>query len=700
MPQSGGIVIPLQQAGPAFQGGVEITEFEDGSVEIAPLQAQAKASTGRFDENLAEILSDQALTELATEVLEGVEADIQSRQPFMDNYAEGLGLLGLKIETAANVRGQKRNVSRVGHPLLLEAVVKSQSQARGELLPSAGPCKGQVIGESTEELDQLAQNFEDDLNYYLTQIDKGFYPDTDRGLFTCYFGGNLFKKVFVDPLTERPISRSIQVEDLIVSQDATDLHTALRVTHRHFPTPNLIKRLMLSGAYIDVSLAPAQTITDTVKTKKNEVLGTQPQSNRQQDQQHTIYETYLDFSFEPYGHKEKGQKQGQSFPYKVSIDKDSRQVLEVRRNWKEGDKLFNKRQRFVHYGLIPAFELLCLGYVHLLGNQTKALRAIWRLMIDAGMFSIFPGGLKAKSMRTDTNEINPGPGEFVDIDIGPFDDIKQGFMTLPYKDLSPVLMQFAEAIQQDAQRLGGTADIEIGEGRANVPVGTMMSMIEASTQVMSATHKRLHRAMSEELSLLKELFADNPKALVEMARAPARAEYTAQEMQSVEIVPATDPNVPSQIHRNMVATALVTLAQGDPAMDKRAVVVHALRTIGIADPDKYYPPANPNAGPPPDPKLIAAQMQTQLKEKELAMDAQDGQRKAAEELAQNAQQDRSDRMDAQLQREAIASKERIEQQKSEDARLKLHADLVKSDAQLKHDREQASADRQFSPKEF
>ena len=48
----------------------------------------------------------------------------------------------------------------------------------------------------------------------------------------------------------------------------------------------------------------------------------------------------------------------------------------------------------------------------------------------------------------------------------------------------------AEVIGQDAQRMAGAVDMEVGEGRANVPVGTIMAMIEQQTQVMGAVHKR------------------------------------------------------------------------------------------------------------------------------------------------------------------------------------------------------------------
>src|SRR5690606_25807552 len=144
-----------------------------------------------------------------------------------------------------------------------------------------------------------------------------------------------------------------------------------------------------------------------------------------------------------------------------------------------------------------------MGYLHIIGQHARTLTALWRIMIDAGMFSNFPGGVKLKGSRTDTNQIRPAPGEWVEVDGGAgVDDIRKLLMAMPYKDVSAVMLDMCRMIEDDARKLAGTVDLEAGEGRTNVPVGTIMAMIEQQTQLMTAVHKGLHAAQQEELILL------------------------------------------------------------------------------------------------------------------------------------------------------------------------------------------------------
>lgn len=645
-------------------GALSVEVAEDGSVTIGPSAKSQPADSGKFDANLAE---GRDCADVAEYVLQGIESDIQSRSEFIQNYTKGLELLGLKIEDSTNVRGQKRNISRVNHPLLLEAIVRFQAQARAEMLPAAGPCKVSNIGGSTEAQDQLASAFETDMNYYLTQVDRGFYPDFDRGLFGLGYGGNLFKKVYRDPIRRMPTSRSVQVEDLIVSQDEADLDNALRVTHRIYMNRVVLKRMQLAKAYRDCDLGTPSFQVNPAKAKQNEILGMSNMPQRPQDAERQIYECHTDLDPEEWDlPKEKGCPEGMPLPYIVTIDESSRQVLAIRRNWKKGDPEWRKRRRFIHYGLIPSFDFLCLGFLHLLGNQTRALRAVWRILIDLGMFSSFPGGIKAKSMRTDTNEITPGPGEWVDIDLGPFDSIKDGLMPMPYKEPSPVFIQLAEIIGADAQRLGSVPEMEVGEGRTHVPVGTMMTLIEQATQTMASVHKRMHTAFADELGLLKELFSEDPSALSRLARNPARKWEVAEEFMSLNLAPASDPNVPAQASRNMQATAIVSLAgQAPPGLyDLRAVNLRALRSIGVTDAETLITPPQAAAAPPPDPAIEIKKQELALRQQELAFKQSDSQRKAAHELVENQQQDKHKQLELGLEQARLHFQDKQSQRES------------------------------------
>lgn len=668
--------------------GVGITINEDGSVEIGPPESpELDPASGKFDENLADKLDSGTLSSVAEDIIEGVQADLMSRSGFIENYNKGLELLGLKIEESTTTRTQKRNVSRVGHPLLLEAVVRFQAQARAEILPAFGPCKVAEIGGSTEEQDQLASDLESDMNYFLTQVDKGYYSDFDRGLFALGFGGNLIKKAYHDPIKRLPLSRSIQIEDFIVSENASDLYDAQRKTHRIFMTAGEIKKMQFAKAYRDIEIGDGQFSNDPTKQKQGDIIGVAFSQNRQQDQEHEIYETYTDIDPARLGYKEKGAPEGLPLPYIMTIDCSSRGVLALRRNWKKGDPQFCERRRFVHYGLIPSFGFLCLGYLHLLGNQTRALRAIWRILIDAGMFANFPGGMKAKSVRTDTNEISPGPGEFVDIDIGPFDNIKDAFMMMPYKDISPTFIQLSEIIGQDSQRMGGLPEMEVGEGRTHIPVGTMMSMIEQATQTMVSVHKRMHSAMQEELSLLKELFSEDPDALARLARDPARKWTVGAEFDNLNLVPASDPNIPSQTHRVQQATALVSLSQSQVGMqlyDQMAVQKRVLKAIGMNDWQTLVHPASPQQHQP-DPKTVAAQLDAQGKAAQLQADQQENQRKAAHELAQSADEQQARKQEAQLELFQLHTQKEIASEKAETERLRFAHDFASAHQDRQHE---------------
>lgn len=678
--------MPTTDPGP---DGVGITINDDGSVEIgAPDTTQEVDANGdKFNENLAERIDPGLLSSLANDLIEGVNADMTTRQGFIDNYNKGLDLLGLKIEEATTARTQKRNVSRVGHPLLLEACVRFQAQARAELLPAIGPCKVMTVGGASEDEDQTAYSFESDMNYFLTQVDKGFYLDMDRGLFALGFGGNVFKKAYHDPIKRIPMSRCIQIEDFIVSENASDLYDAQRKTHRLWMTKGELIKMMHVGAYRTVPINDGSFNSDSTKSKQGDIIGVSFQGQRTQDQEHEVWEIYTDIDPERLGLREKGAPKRLPLPYIVTLDKNSTEVYAIRRNWKKADPQYEERRRFVHYGLIPSFGFLCLGYLHLLGNQTRALRAIWRILIDAGMFSSFPGGLKAKGVRTDTNEIAPGPGEFVDVDIGPFDDIKSAFMLMPYKDVSPVFIQLSELIMQDSQRMGGIPEMEVGEGRTHIPVGTMMSLVEQATQTMASVHKRLHAAMQEELTLIKELFLEDPQALTRLSRNPARQWSVADEFADLNLVPASDPNIPSQTHRVQQSTALVALSQGPTTAmlyDQMAVQRRVLKSIGINDwPSLLHPPTPPQ--PQQDPAAQAKMAEMQLKGQQLQQDQQENQRKAAHELVETHQQAQESAAQRAFDAHELQVKQQMEREKQQTERLRFAHEFADQQVERQHE---------------
>lgn len=683
------------------EDGTQMEELPDGSVIIGvEIGGDDSADSAdpvetNFDDNLALSMSPVDLSNLTNDLLEGIENDISSRRQLVETYTKGLDMLGTKNEDRANKQTRK-SVSTLRHPLLLESVVDFQSGALGELLPASGPVKIQLIGGDNAESDEIARQFEEDTNAYLTTGAPEYYPDMDRGLFNLGYGGTIFKKVYYCPIRRRPVSDCITLVDLIVSENATNLDTALRTTHRSKMMLPDIRRMHHSKIWRSINLGTPAPAYDPADQKIKTLSGLSPSlAQRPRDTPYEILECYTDIDPGEYGLPAEGD--GLFLPYRVTMEKDSRQILEIRRNWKEGDEQYKKRQRFVMYGLVPAFGFLCLGFLHLLGNQTRALTAAWRIMMDGGMFSNFPGGVKVKGTRQTTNEINPGPGEWAEVDTGPMDDIRKALMPLPYKDVSPVMMQFTELVAKNAGGISGAVNMQTGEGKANVPVGTIMAQIEQQTKVMGAVHKRLHKAQSQEFNLLKELFEEYPESLTAWAKNPART-WTTEDIQKYQMIPASDPNVPSQIHRTMLATALVALADQNPDIyDKVATHKRALRSVGVNDVDQLIhqaPPPPPPPVPPPgaqnDPAKMAA-----VKQKEV-----DSQRKAATQI-QDAKE-RQQELQANLANDAAdrQSQENIAKMKEDTERMRLAEESLQSNREHAMQATQTTEPRKFSSDTF
>jgi hypothetical protein len=684
-----GLVDPEPQPNP---GDLVVSVPEDGKGVTVKIHQppRPKSLSDGFDENLAERpeLSNQ-LSSIAEDILEGIDADLASRQGFIDNWIAGQELLGTMIETRSDTKGQKRNVSRVRDTTMLENIVRAQSQARRELLPAAGPCKVEEMAGSDEQDDDLAADFTTDFNYILTKGMPEFVPGLDRGLFGFFYSGNMFRYGYHDPMSRRPKVETYPTEDVIVSEEATDLDTATRVTLR-IPemSPGEAKRRQFYGLWRQVDLMGSALDISPELQKKQEMSGVRNMGTRQKDQPLCIYQTIVDLDLSLMGLEEKDAPEGLMLPYKVTTDKSSRQVVRIERYWRQDDPLFLRKRRLVHYSMVPGFAFLAYGFLHLQGNQVKALTSIVRLLIDAMMFGCFPGGVKAKGIRTETNEINPGPGEWADLGVpAGMDDIRKALMPLPYKDLSPVSIQFYNLLQQACQRVGAAAMMETGEGRTNMPVGTIMAMLEEKSTVMSAIHARMHEAMARELSMVREMFLERPESFSRVLPNPRRSWAAMTEFSNLNLIPASDPNVPSQVHRIMLATALATLL-GMPGaqqlLDPVDILKRVLRMIGISDPEKAMKdPATvaQQNQPEQDPVVAAAQATLQAKQMDVTSKQEENQRKAAESAVEaegKAKEAQQVTADNQLDR---ASKERIAAMKEETEHLKLVAEEQRSQRQ-------------------
>lgn len=631
-PAPANITVDIAQDGPDApdideSGHILRINHGDGSITVSldgkPLDgAAANDEPLAWFGNLAERIDDDELARITEELLQGVADDLQSRQEWIEDRAHGVKLLGLKIELP-NVQGASdgapvEGMSKVRHPLLLEAVLRFQANARSELLPTDGPVK--IRNDSTSPdltQDQMATALETDFNHYLTTVATEYYPDTDRMLFMTGFGGTGFKKVYTCPLRNRPVSESVDADDLIVNQSATDLANAQRVTHRAMLRPSVVKRMQIMSVYRDIPLGDARMPqSDALQEEQRAQQGiAEDTMRRPEDREREIYEISCELDIKGFEHKHKGKETGLRIPYIATIDVSDRVSLRIERNFDEETKdLPIARERYVKYPFVPGMGFYDIGLLHILGNTTNAITAAWREMLDCGMYANFPGFLMQDiGGRQNTNifRVPPGGGAPVKTNGVP---IKEAVMPLPYSTQQmPATMQLVQDMAETGRRIGGTAEVQVGEGRADVPVGTTMAMIEQAVKVMNAVHKRMHAAQAKEFQLLKREFREHPESFFQRGCKSKtswdKAKFLAA-LNNCDLVPQADPNTSSSGQRLLKVQALMMLSQQMPTLyDPIKIHMAALMALGWSNPDEFFVPPQARAAPPP--QLV--QMQAQMK---------------------------------------------------------------------------------------
>ncbi len=600
-------------------GTIEIKQ-PDGGV-VVQLDAPRRAAADDDDEdpfyaNLVDKLDPMQLGTMAADLYDAIEADDRSRQGSLTNYEKALTLLGTKLEdpgaAVADSATGAEGISKVTNPLMLEILLKSWANAAAELLPASGPVKIKDDGDETTDRDELADRYERDFNHYFTKTATEFYPDTSYMLlWNTHLRGSGFKKVYRCPLRRRPVSESVDAKNLIVSDTMKDLRSCARITHEIPMRPSLMLRMQHAGAYRALDLPQPTSQPSGVDTKIAGIQGTTARPTRPEDQPYTVWESQCELDLPEFTPRE-FKDTGIPLPYIVSLDKDSREILAIRRDWDKADEECTRRRMYVRYPYIPGPGFYGTGLLNLLGNCSAAQTMCWRIAIDRGMLANFPGGLITKdAVRQNTNIFKVGPTEFAPVETGG-KDIRAVVMGMPYTDVTGGILSLMDKIEARAQAVGGAAEIPAGEGLQNVPVGTMLAQIEQATKVMAEVHKGEHQALTEEIELFVELFREHPEDFWRGNRECPPDFWTQEKLKQAlddcRLVPVSDPNVPSHIHRVAKAVALTQLfgipifaTQMDPKEGLRRVL-RAMRE----DPSGLMLPPMPAPATPPDPKTIEA----------------------------------------------------------------------------------------------
>jgi len=513
-----------------------------------------------FFGNLVPNLDTQTLDKIKSDVFSNVETDRSSRSEWAETYTNGLKLLGLKYETKTQPFA---GASGVTHPLLNEAVTQFQSGAYKELLPSAGPVHAQIIGQATPETEKQARRVQEYMNYQIMYGMEEYETEFDQMLYFLGLAGSTFKKVYYDDLLQKPVSKFVEAENVLVPYTATDVKSAERITHVVKMSRNELRKMQLNGFYEDLEINEGSSQQySQIQEQYDEMQGVQRTGV---DKEVTVYECHCYLDLEEYPDTdEEGEPTGLKLPYIVTVCDDMNAVLRITRNYREDDPLRQRIPYFVQYRFTPGTGFYGFGLVHLLGNLSRTATSTLRQLVDAGTLANLPAGFKARGLRI-SDQGNPlNPGEWRDIDV-PGGDLRSSLLPLPYKEPSGTLFNLMGFVIDSAQRFVGTTDIGVGDGNQEAPVGTTIALLERGSRIVSAVHKRLYASMKIELKMLAKLYAEDPTPYP--YEVDADKEVKAQDFdERIDILPVSDPNIFSMSQRVVLAQEQLQLAQADPSM--------------------------------------------------------------------------------------------------------------------------------------
>tara|TARA_R110000822_G_scaffold12986_7_gene46724 strand:- start:330 stop:2975 length:2646 start_codon:yes stop_codon:yes gene_type:complete len=530
----------------------------DFSTELGDNPSISYSDPEGFYKNLVSDLDEDDLEDVSNQVINSYEADLESRAEWEDMFSSGLDLLGLKLEeTNEPFEGACTAV----HPLLIESAVSFQSKASSELFPAGGPVKAQVMGKATPEKQDQANRVQEYMNYQLTELMPEYFDELERMLFHLPLFGSSFKKMYYDTGLDRPVSEFVPIDQFVVSNFAVNLRSADRYTQVLYRSPIQLEREIAGGMYeaSDQLLEnPELPNLSTLRTKMNSVTGVSP-SSTDFDGQYTLLEQHCYLDIESLEDETE-----LTLPYIVTIDQDSRAVLSIRRNYDPDDPQRKKKLFFTHYRFVPALGFYGIGYIHMLGNLTASATSALRSLLDAGQFANLPAGFRAKGVRI-TGENDPiAPGEFKEVEATGM-DLSKSIVPLPYKEPSQTLYQMLNFVTAAGQKFADNTEQVINDSAGYGPVGTTMALLEASSKFFSAVHKRLHHAQREELKILARINYESMPKNYPFTMAGDEMQILRTDFDGrIDIIPVSDPNVPSSAHRMMMAQMALQMAQQAP----------------------------------------------------------------------------------------------------------------------------------------
>lgn len=563
----------------------EVIELEDGSVVVNYMPKKSPNEAPEFYANLAEVFDEDVLNSLATEYLDLIEVDKESRKQRDKQYEEGLRRTGLGKDAPGGATFD--GASKVVHPVMAEACVDFAASSSKELLPSDGIVKSNIKGDADRLKEETASRKVDFLNWQLTEQIPEYRDEMEQLLTQLPLGGSQFLKWRFDIEQKRPTCEWVAIDNIYLPYASTNFYTSPRVTEVQDITEDTFLQRVEAGIYRDIdteysSDAPlneqtrAQEANDKIEGKEN------PSKNI--DGLRRVYEITCFMRLD-----DDSETDGRRAPYIMTIDETTGKVVALYRNWECNDEKLEKLDWYVEFKFIPWRGAYAIGLPHLIGGLSAALTGSLRALLDAAHINNSQTLLKLKGGRIGGQSDRIEPTQVVEIEGAPgVDDVRKLAMAMPFNQPSSVLFNLLDWLTNAAKGVVSTSEEKIGEANNNMPVGTAQALIEQGAKVFSAIHARLHRSQAKSLAIISRL---NHWYLDEMDNQSGTEVQVRDFSYNNDVRPVSDPNIFSETQRVAQNQALLQMAASAPPgmFDIRAVYRRVLGQLKVPAVDEVLP---------------------------------------------------------------------------------------------------------------
>ena len=562
----------------------EVEEQEDGSAVVRLPDTKGPEDDEDFYQNLADTEDLGKLEDIAFKYLDYVEKDKEARKDRDKQYEEGLRRTGLGNDAPGGA--SFNGASKVVHPVMAEACIDFAARAIKELFPPDGPVRTNILGDIDEQKTEVAERKRDFMNWQLTEQIEEFRDETEQMLTQLPLGGSQFMKMWYDEKKRRPCAEFVPIDNILLPFSAANFYTAQRVSEVQDITQYEFEARVARGLYRDVdliksSMEPQETAPEKANRK---IEGKSPEDNFDGLRRIFHIYTWLELDSDNYS-------EGESAPYILMIDDQSREVLGVYRNWEDGDETLTKLDWLIEFKFIPWRGAYAIGLPHLIGGLAAALTGAIRALLDSAHINNAATMLKIKGAKISGQSQQVEVTQIVEIEGAPgIDDIKKIAMPMPFNPPSPVLFSLVGWLDSAAKGVVTTAEEKIADVTSNTPVGTTQALIEQGSAVFSAIHARLHDSQRRVLLVLQRInrwYLDDQRRGDIVAELPIKKEDFRRR---TDVLPVSDPHIFSETQRMAQNQAVMSLAKAYPQfIDGRVAVQRTLRQMKIPNIQELMP---------------------------------------------------------------------------------------------------------------